>query len=233
MPQRPCDGRFGNPNAKQPPNPRRQKSAKGLRLHLSNCASGYKGVRRSEVGRYQAVKPRGEKRRSLGSFKTPVDAAVAYAKYMQEVGAEVEETVADGESEDEDGSVMSSVMSEAEEAEEPSQKRFVPRPRGRGPVGKEWDTCIGTWVPEGTTQHVWDSKRLPGGTSNPDYRQPNDVALDKGVDVKRERKGEGSGGATTRPSRGEGHAKGDAKLARMQAVELTASAAHRMLTQSR
>jgi hypothetical protein len=44
------------------------------------------------------------------------------------------------------------------------QKRFIPRPRGRGPVGMEWDTSIGTWVPEGTSKgETWIATRRPDG----------------------------------------------------------------------
>ena len=41
---------------------------------------------------------------------------------------------------------------------------YINRPRGRGPVGKEWDTSIGDWVAMGKSKgEAWEAWRAPGG----------------------------------------------------------------------
>ncbi|EOD08643.1 hypothetical protein EMIHUDRAFT_217386 [Emiliania huxleyi CCMP1516] len=58
--------------------------AEGLRLHLSSTsATGYKGVSRDE-GRFRAIREVDGRRVSLGCFATAVEAAVAYARPVQQ-----------------------------------------------------------------------------------------------------------------------------------------------------
>ena len=59
--------------------------AEGLRLHLSSrSATGYKGVSKQPSGRFQAIHEVDGRRVSLGLFDTPVEAAVAYARPVQQ-----------------------------------------------------------------------------------------------------------------------------------------------------
>ena len=68
--------------------------AEGLRLHFSEeghrsgykSTTGYLGVHESYNGRYLASVYRNGKRVNLGTFDTPVEAAVAYAKHAQLLG---------------------------------------------------------------------------------------------------------------------------------------------------
>ena len=72
--------------------------AEGLRLHLAEerqhygqpSTTGYHCVREKSNGRFQAVHNRGGKSTHLGTFKTAVEAAVAYAKYVHDGDGEVD-----------------------------------------------------------------------------------------------------------------------------------------------
>ena len=57
--------------------------AEGLRLHLSNGSTGYKGVY-EQFGRFQAKRKVGGRLAHLGTFGTAVEAAVAYARTIGE-----------------------------------------------------------------------------------------------------------------------------------------------------
>ena len=79
------------------------------------------------------------------------------------------------------------------------QKRFIPRPRGRGPVGKEWDTSIGGWVPMGMSNgEAWVSTRLPDGKRyRPDRRR--ELGKDKRARTAARQEGGGKRGNTSQP----------------------------------
>ena len=72
----------------------------GIKLHLSsNNATGYKGVF-AQHGRFQAALSSNGNRHSIGYFPTAVEAAVAYARYLDTAAREqVEESESDGEAE--------------------------------------------------------------------------------------------------------------------------------------
>ena len=82
------------------------------------------------------------------------------------------------------------------------QKRFIPRPRGRGPVGKEWDTSIGGWVPMGMSNgEAWVSTRLPDGKRyRPDRRR--ELGKDKRERTAARQEGGGKRGNTSQPMGG-------------------------------
>ena len=83
-------------------------ASQGVSLHLSGKSStGYKGVCWTQTGRYQAGTQRDGKHIHIGRFDTAVEAAVAYAKYVQslggaEVGGEVGEEVGEEEEQEEE-----------------------------------------------------------------------------------------------------------------------------------
>mmetsp|Transcript_40235 Transcript_40235/g.121703 ORF Transcript_40235/g.121703 Transcript_40235/m.121703 type:complete len:151 (+) Transcript_40235:108-560(+) len=54
--------------------------AEGFRLHLSSSSTGYKGVRQSYSGRFEAQHWVDGRNLGLGYFDTAVEAAVAYAR---------------------------------------------------------------------------------------------------------------------------------------------------------
>ena len=62
--------------------------AEGLRLHLSSAAAtGYKGVIEYASGRFQARRKANGFYKGLGTFGTAVEAAVAYARAVEEAAA--------------------------------------------------------------------------------------------------------------------------------------------------
>ena len=68
--------------------------AEGLQLHLSSkSATGYKGVRRQNNSYY--AHSTGSEKTYLGSFGTAVEAAVAYARHVQEEGTSQREDATD------------------------------------------------------------------------------------------------------------------------------------------
>ena len=62
--------------------------AEGLRLHLSSAAAtGYKGVAKLPSGRFEARRAADGIKFCLGRFGTAVEAAVAYARAVEEAAA--------------------------------------------------------------------------------------------------------------------------------------------------
>ena len=63
----------------------------GLKLHMSEAnKTGYRGVR-VRWNRYQALVRAGRKDKNLGSFSTAVEAAIAYAKAVQDGATDVDD----------------------------------------------------------------------------------------------------------------------------------------------
>ena len=52
-----------------------------LQLHMSDSRTGYRGVHQITAGTYEARARRGSERHSLGTFDTPLEAAIAYAEF--------------------------------------------------------------------------------------------------------------------------------------------------------
>jgi len=86
----------------QPP-PTVATEAEGLKLHLSDkSATGYKGVREMESGRFYATRKDGGQDEYLGSFDSAVEAAVAYARAVGQAKLEAGEEEEEQEEGDEE-----------------------------------------------------------------------------------------------------------------------------------
>ena len=83
--------RYRRDKATRPPPPCRAQVVeqyKGRQLCLGNGATGYKGVFKTRLGKFEAQRNAESRNYSLGSnFETAIDAAVAYHDSLKRVGA--------------------------------------------------------------------------------------------------------------------------------------------------
>ena len=88
------------------------KALDGMTLHLSSRGKGstpYTGVTRRSSGRFLAQYKRDGTYKALGTFDTAVEAAVAYYKHVESIGAGVEEEGEEEADEEEDEEELSPV----------------------------------------------------------------------------------------------------------------------------